>query len=332
MENRENNLFSTLYRHAYRQGENFTTDAFVYLLRTWLCSESDSESACEFLTWLCFDNPQRTVGDNRFKNPKNIRIDTRRTIGCGLRPDIIIEERDSSVCLIEVKTWSNFHENQLTNYRDCLDDQFKAVTHKRLVSLTVYPYVFKESCAPHTTRYWSEVARRLDSHEIKDYYTSCLAKQFVQFLKDEKMSVDRVEPFMDGIKALTGFMLMLETAIRGLPDAFPRRHGQWDSAGFYFTTTSIKYWAGIDYENPKQLMLDIQSDTNQHKDSLENNGWSKNRWGNYCIILDLDSETTDFFNAQEKSDLQLEKLVNFLQTSCQSANGSFGQTSASTKG
>lgn len=93
----EQDLFSCLFRWAHRQGENFTTEGFVWLLN--LLLEKAPTVGREFVSYLCFGRPKPEVLE-----AQRVQVATQEVTAEG-KPDICIET-PRLLAFVEVKTGS----------------------------------------------------------------------------------------------------------------------------------------------------------------------------------------------------------------------------------
>src|SRR6185369_8569783 len=186
------NLLSTLHRLAHRQHENFTTEAFVWTMQTLIAREPDL--ARSFLSWLCFGREDQCVD--------GCAITTQRAVEEGT-PDIWVESARTLV-LIEVKTISSFGENQVGRYLRSLSSR-AAGRQSRLVVLTPdLPELSGEEFRLVRAVRWYEVAQKLRLMHAKSPATQHVLDQFVEFLKETVMTVERVGwELASGVEALT---------------------------------------------------------------------------------------------------------------------------------
>lgn len=242
MVSRSSNLYSSLYRWAYRQSENFCTDALVFLINQLL--EEERELGLRFVNWLCFRDERARCG------PNGLRVTTQVRENEGT-PDIRIEA-DDFLCLIEVKKGSDLHHGQLRQYRAMLERENRKQT--RLVLLTVHKPTIEEE-EPDLHLYWSDVASWLISHAPQKPAIIFLVEQFLAFLKEEVMSFEPINwQYVEGTKCFLTFGNMLGKA---LGDAsIPSRVQQaWDSRGYYID--GKKFWVGVYLNDPETLCFEF---------------------------------------------------------------------------
>jgi len=198
-------VFSSLYRWAYRQGENFTTEAFVFLLNE--LRDRDPAISCALLNWLCFDG----VPPFCASNPPIICPWSKHTGGT---PDIRIEGSNELV-LVEVKKGSDLHQGQLAAYRSILKNEISSAGNKSLVLLTAYHATFGPHEEPDVWKRWGDVEEWLGKRSSSDPVAKFLIDQFRGFLRGEGMALNRVEwQYYEGVKSLISLTDMLQQALR----------------------------------------------------------------------------------------------------------------------
>ena len=118
------NLFSSLYRWARRQDENFTTEGFTWLLGYLVREEPEAGRA--IVSWVCLGNCHHPL-----REP--VLITTQQITPDG-KPDIRIDANEL-VALVEVKKGSGLSKDQLPRYRAALN-RMKGDRRRRLILLT----------------------------------------------------------------------------------------------------------------------------------------------------------------------------------------------------
>lgn len=167
-------LYSSLFKWAHRQDENFLTDAFAFILKRLLASEP--ELGRQFVMWMCFGKEQQTgfVGE--------LKVATQTTIKEG-RPDIWIRG-ENSLALVEVKKGSGLGDRQMERYREILEKS--NATHCRLVLLTHYTVDFgDDDVKPDISVRWGEVATQLNQIPAVCPITKFLIGEFITFLRSD---------------------------------------------------------------------------------------------------------------------------------------------------
>ena len=289
-------LYSPLFKWAHRQGENFTTDAFCFLLREMLARESDSAYA--FLNWLCFDT-------SNILGPNNVpTIDTQIRSIDGV-PDIAIAAPNVYV-IVEVKKGSDLHTNQLARYHRML--KVRGETRTSLVLLTASQANYDPAEKPHRELRWGDVERRIASQEFQDPIISYLVSQFISFLKGQVMAVEQVGwQLVEGTKSLVHFTDMLNKALEN--ESIPVYQGSsaWASRGHY--TKGKNYWVGVFLNYPSVLHFMFE-DARPKVDDLVQLGWEMLD-KNLTKVLDLESEECHFFARTKEQ--QLDELQRFVK-------------------
>lgn len=108
------NLFSSLYRWAHSGSENFCTEALVWLINQLL--DKGELAGKRLLSLLCFGE------EDLDKLGEDIEVLTQfRTVHRGI-PDILIKTT-KLLAIIEVKVGAGLGENQLTEYREYLNEK-----------------------------------------------------------------------------------------------------------------------------------------------------------------------------------------------------------------
>jgi hypothetical protein len=303
MSDRSPNLMSALYPWASRQGENFTSESLVWVLRILLLHEADE--AINLISWLCF------AQDGALTLPVN--IGTQRTIEEG-RPDISIEAPGILV-FMEVKTESPLGPSQVNRYLAGLERE-QMTRRGALVLLTKdAPELSVEQEKVVRCVRWHEVASRLRSAMIKSAEAKAAIEMLVGFLKERIMTVEHVGwEYSHGVTALRRLLVMLDVALTqaGIP-----RHikaNAWDFVGYYLDEK--RYWAGIRYEEPHLLVFGYENKAKpdpikikQSKAAFRDASWGPE------LVLDLSSEEVHIHSCSAEG--QLERLTKFVREAYQ---------------
>lgn len=281
----DKNVFSSLYHWAYRQGENFTTDAFVYVVNQLINRNSDL--ARSFLGWLCFNDENCAAFARAW--PPCIQPHHRGETGI---PDIWFETREVLV-LVEVKTASNLQKGQLRQYHQILKDDGR---RGQLVLLTA----FHADCAPdeepHLRRRWADVEQWFNDHRIAvaDAVLSFLVEQFLTFLRSEVMPANHVEwQYVEGVKSLVNLTAMLEEACKTTKLTVTKTPA-FNYAGFNLPDG---LWTGVYFDNPDVVVFEYtKQDLGVANCFGQLAGWGKRpNNGHWATTLDLSDATTHFF-------------------------------------
>ena len=183
-------LFSRLYRWTYRQGENYTTEAFACLLDFLL--KEETAAALDFVSWLCFGGQGPALG--------SIPTITTQTVTDHGTPDMAIDSKEM-VAFIEVKVWSGLGDTQVERYCRLLRSR-AAGRQKRLVLLTV-DRVEDVADADVRCLRWHEVADQLQKLTLRTPVGVFLTREFVTFLREQIMTVEYVGwQLRDGVLAM----------------------------------------------------------------------------------------------------------------------------------
>jgi len=291
------NIFSRLYRWSYRQGENFTTDAFAGLIG--LLAQEDATAAIGFVSWLCF-------GDQQFTLCTVPKITTQATTDEGT-PDMTIKSQEILV-FVEVKVGSGFGETQVERYCRLLQSE-GGCRRKRLVLLTVGRADDVSNTDVRCLR-WHEVADRLQNLPLKSPVALFLTSEFVTFLREQIMTIEHVGwQLPDGIAAMRNLIQMLGVALEAVPIPIYSRRSGWDWIGYYLGSDT-GLWVGIRHGSPAVVSLAFGSATPDRKafNALGRGEWND---GRPRFVLDLSSEAVHFFARSKES--QLDLLTGFLR-------------------
>lgn len=290
LRNNENNLLVALYRYAHQQKENFTTEAFVHVLRHLQINEP--KFACDLLSVLTQAKLAFATQDCN-----DLIITTQDKHEQGVT-DIIIRGPDKYV-IVEVKVESQPGWQQLERYRNILAARDEQFTH--LVLLTRHPVDLSEIKKADAHIRWPRIALALEQGkpDLLQATSMFLVEQFLDFLKEEGMAVDKVSwELVRGVESLMSLMNQLDEATSNLRD-IKKRTGTAarDTNGFYFYIDGVQCWVGIFYSNPHTVVFEAY---NASKPAVEKLGvgrvmpWGKglHKWVN---DIDLESEAVHFF-------------------------------------
>jgi hypothetical protein len=301
MSGSQTNLFSPLFKWAHRQDENFTTDAFVAVIRELL--GRDQALAKRFLEWLCFGSEQT------FSSVPHISTQMKTPDGT---PDIHVAA-SGVFALIEVKKGSDLHEGQLFRYHGLLGRRQEPM--KRLVLLTAFNATVAPDEQPDRWLRWSDVAAWFERNPPTDPVAQWLVRQFLSFLREQIMTIEKVEwQYIEGTKALFNLTQMVEKALElaGIPQH--QRSAAWNSRGVY--TEDKQFWVGI-YTNRPEVVR-FQFDTAKPDvEKLREHGWEYLD-NAYATTIDLSAEAVHFF-ARTK-DSQLDLLTQFVRNAFSTGN------------
>jgi len=280
------NLFSTLSRYAFRQEENFLTESLVYLLT--LILEREKKIGIEILSYLSGEDTQ-----DWFKNTQTISVSTQFTVDEG-RPDIVIELGNNKLIFIEVKHDSGLGAEQLERYHAYLESLADKET--QLVLLTRSRHSVQETSLDANLFHhvcWYEISGWLSEADLHDQVAQYLVTQFLDFLKEKEMSMEKVTwEYIQGVPAMISLVNMIGTALSEVaPESSTRKSVGASWAGFYMDG----FFIGFRFNSP--LLIVFENDTGNEP----------------TFKRDMYLETVHFFslNAGE----QLECLISFINNS-----------------
>lgn len=298
----DTDIFSPLFRWAHRQGENFTTDAFVGVVKVML--KREESLAKRFLGWLCFGN------ESTFSF-----CGTLPQIGTQLRsedgtPDVHVAA-SGLFSLIEIKKGSDLHAGQLSQYHSLLARRDEPA--KSLVLLTAFDATFLPAEKPHHWWRWGQVAEWLERNPPTDEIASWLVREFLTYLKRQVMTIDKVEwQYTEGTKSLYNLTTMLGKALEQAGIPVQARSSAWDDRGHY--TKDKLFWTGIYYNEPQLLRFQFEV-AKPDVAKLGEHGWAL--LDRYATTLDLSAESVHFFALTKESQLSL--LTTFVKNAHQTA-------------
>lgn len=231
------NIFTSLHRWALGQEENSVSEAFAFLLQHMLRHEPE----------LGVDLLRRLTGNSLSIPPRDaaeVSISTQVTVE-QKRPDIEIRTPHWLV-YVEVKVEAPLSSMQLANYRERLASS--DVKNTALVLLTRYRPWIPEGQQPDAALRWFHVANWLNDYLAaglaKSPVSRFLAEQFLDFLKEKRMSIQRIgSDLQTGARSLVGLLEMLETALDGerLPYAVNSQWRTW----LGYNIEASKYYLGV---------------------------------------------------------------------------------------
>jgi len=294
-------LFFRLFKWAWRQEENFISEAFAYLLSYLL--EEEPECGIELIAELTQERVRIPLTE-----VNAVTVTTQITTALG-RPDIEISARDHLV-YIEVKLDAQLGEEQLKRYRRALEQTSYEKTS--LVLLTRYPVEFcPEEAQPDVNIRWRNVAEWLETVNVREI-SGFLIRQFHELLKERNIIMEQVSwEFVNGINGLQALMNMLNEAIIGQKLRAIGHNGSWSAHGIQCEGDE-KYWIGIYYEEPCILKFEMYNVDNaaQVQERFPYGLFTGQCWSNQ---RDLASEEAHFFARSKASQLQF--IEEFLEES-----------------
>jgi len=185
------NLFVNLHRWASRQDENFTTEAFVTLLKHLQNSEASS-----------FINILSSLSGNLINSNdkvQEIKISSQTHIGNTI-PDIQIQTPNKLI-FIEVKLSSPLERKQVSTYLDLLKNGQYQTENTRLVCLTRSPISSDITEGTIPIR-WYQVAKWLEEELdlVINENSRFLLSHFIEFLTFQKATLTKVSaPISKGL-------------------------------------------------------------------------------------------------------------------------------------
>src|SRR5579872_50970 len=282
-----NYLLSSLHKWACDYGqeenghskdENFTTDAFAHLLNR-LC-KYEASVAVKVMTLFGCQTIESDLKDARICT--QIRHDKSQ-------PDIEIDGNDFRV-FIEVKVDCKASRSQIERHREALA-RIPNRRSKALVLLTKNRP--EEECEGITLLRWYEVANLISNaaSRMEDKVSKYLAQQFVEFLRERGMTMDKIERGMTSaaITPFTNLLTMLKEAIPPLRESFPSFQTNSelevcpDSGGRYFGAKKDgvhAYWVGIFCRKPEQLVFAAYGVDSRKRQILKEQDWEYAEEGN----------------------------------------------------
>ena len=279
-------IFSALSIFSSHQEENYLTESFVYLLNFIL--EYSPKSAHDIINKLC-------GRDGWFTSKENILISTQADTEEG-RPDIEIKVESRKLAYVEVKHDAPLGHKQLERYLANLKRSEMPETQLILLSRSKYA-MHQTSLTPDKFHHvsWFLVAEWLKQHNDPDPVITFLVEDFIMFLKEKNMSLEKVSKALpEGMLALDSMTKMLRMAIAEvLPD-----YKSVNNAGHWWVGSNVhigdeNVWIGMRFPEPNLLVI-------------ENNG------GNSPISFkrDLGLKEVEFYGKNEGE--QFETLVKFI--------------------
>jgi hypothetical protein len=301
MRSPQNNLLLKLHKWAWRQDENFLTEALAHLLQHLL--DQEPEAAVRLLHAM-------TGGllTLRAEHARLVEVRTQIVSGEGT-PDLELRTATQLVYL-EVKSEAEVGTGQLARYRRLLRESGLAST--ALVLLTRYPVTLgDESEKPDVLIRWFQVAEWLE-HERQRYafrpVSDYLVEQFLGFLVGRNMTMGQVTwELSGGLRALRSLSDMLYEVVKACGcHALP--YGDKTGMGVYVDRR--KYWFGINYDSPETLEFETYYQK-VDKDLAMRLGidgvfeWTDEPGHGWAKQLNLESEETHFFARSKASQMQV---------------------------
>jgi hypothetical protein len=275
------NLFIRLHHWASRQDENFTAEAFIYLLKHLQGSEENS-----FLNII--SNLSGNLIIPSIDKAHEIKISSQIHIDNSV-PDIQIET-PSKLIFVEVKFASKLERKQVSTYLELLKNSPYIPENTRLVCLTRSPISSDITDGALPVR-WYQVAEWLENEltSIGNENSKFLILTFIDFLTFQKAILTKVSsPISEGLskykniagedsilykrfksldkllsadelKPLHDFMLLLFEALKTIVDESKIKFDSGnDRSGDGFVTYNInngEYFVWLKYNRPETLIF-----------------------------------------------------------------------------
>jgi len=303
-----NNLLLRLHKWAWRQDENFLTEAFAHLLQYLL--ENEPEAAVGLIKALTKGAIDIPAAEARL-----VALRTQALSAEGI-PDLELRTT-THLAYFEVKGESATGTTQLSRYRKLLQES--ELPNRALVLLTRYPASLspEEENAEAILARWYQVAECLmleSGHYVFKPISSFLVNQFLTFLGARNMSIGQVTwEFSGGIRALRSLTDMLYEAASSR-DPRAQIIGTKRYMGVYLNKRA--YWIGVYFDQQELLFFETYNQP-VNKDSAETLGvgtvyeWSSGNGFGWKRELKLESEEVHFF-ARSKAN-QMQVLENYLR-------------------
>ena len=337
------NVFIKLGKWAKRQGENYSTELFAYLLSHLI--KNDPQIGLPLLAYVT--NGLFAAADERSFGAQ-ISTQVRTEHG---QPDIEIRSINS-FSIIEVKAGARVGKKQLEDYRKILDDS--DVSNKQLVLLTKYVPPSGSHEPDHSLR-WFQIAEKLEElirNNEASQVSSFLIDQFLGFLRSRNMALVEVRsPISDAVnshekeygdEALRYKHVMSLARMDRFPELAPLRNilqmmgealdatgyqpkprfdsGQHQGGWIGYNLSSMKYFFTIYYSNPDELVFETSIGKGDVRPSVEivigdfvSRGGSS-YWENR---LSLSRSSSDYLS--KKRSEQFEILKEFCRASLEQA-------------
>ena len=281
-----NNLFSNLYHWLRGQDENFVTEAFAFILRRLL--ETDEPLGNSLVRWLCFPTDYPVSLDGQ-----KWEVTLQKTVREG-RPDIWLRSAMAFV-LIEVKKRSDLGKDQLERYRSILNQSGAEIRQLVLLTESSVMVGVNAEKSDYDVR-WHKVARWLRVHPSSDPVANFLTTQFIEFLEEQRMAVQKVgKEYLAGVEASLRLVTMLEKAIQDCSIRF-KRCCQMNRFGFYLHKSKHKaFLVYIDYKTPWLLLFRFE-EAEFDKDKFLGLGSGKIIDGKASFEFNLAGQNPDFFS------------------------------------
>ena len=293
-------LLLNLHKRSGRPSEDFTTEAFAYLVRYLLRHEKIA--AARMLALL---TPEGKQFPEEAIERDEVSVTTQVSTARG-QPDIEIRAPGVLV-FVEVKLEAEEGKRQLSRYRQVLEDDVDA-SHKWLVFLTARHTESSEK--PDVSLKWHQVGSLLQTEQATEAWsvptTAFLVDEFLQFMEGIGLTMRQISwSLPDGVRALCDFRNMLRRAIEGKLQRIGLSPG-WGWMGYNYDGG----WVGILFDSPTVLHFEVELPSGDHKELTDCMGGTigtlrypnKPVW--YCSE-DLASEQVHFFARSQASQIQV---------------------------
>jgi PD-(D/E)XK nuclease superfamily len=246
-ETKRDNLLVSLHKRVDRQDENFLTDVYAHLLRH--LRDHVPEVASGLLRELTGTRLNCSVGELH-----GLQISTQVITKKGTL-DLEIRTADHLVC-VEVKKESGLGDDQMSRYREHLDDS--GVSNTTLVLLTKYLVNPAKKEQPDVFRRWYQVAAwieaELEGEALKQPVSIFLATQFLDFLKEKNMTLEQVgKDLVGGVRSLRSILAMIAEAIPS-QEKRSRVELTLEYAGYY--VNGGEYFVGLYHDSPGSIFFE----------------------------------------------------------------------------
>lgn len=244
------NIFKTLKRGNQREEEFFSASLAILLAEI-----------PELTSFLIKTLLKKT-------DVESLEVILEDTISNG-RIDIALKSPHLEV-YIENKVSSGLGELQLERYYNHLQN----IDNETKLILLTRDYIEDESIGKYVDKYirWYEIYSKIENFKdsISDYVEVgkdkkiYLLKQFLQFLKDENMSIEKVSwEYSEGVKSFLNLLNMIQSELDQLKkEKAINSYGVikigTDYAGIYINQQDL--WVGVNYPNFNELCFSIQAE------------------------------------------------------------------------
>jgi hypothetical protein len=273
------NVFIALGKWAERQGENYSTELFAFLLSYLL--DNDPRIGLQLLAFVT--NGFFPAEDER---SRDVKISTQVRTEHGI-PDIELRSSDA-ISLIEVKAGARLGKKQLESYRSILD--LSGAPDTQLILLTKY-LVPSRTHEPDYALRWFQIAEKLEDLILNKESSSVsefLVDQFLGYLRSRNMALVEVKsPISEALKSheqIYGDEALRFKRVRSLaqmdrfPELAPLRNilqmmgealdavgyepkprldsGQHQGGWIGYNLFAIRYFFTVYYTNPEDLVFE----------------------------------------------------------------------------